>query len=134
MFLVVLWMVFILIETCTNDVHAFIHEFSVSFTFQPKPVWQDFTLFYPIEQISEFEVVAHFLLFFGLTLLLADINVRLRTTILISVSYAILTEFLQMYFNRGAELYDIMANIMGIMVAVCIIGVYRVVSRHGEVT
>ncbi|WP_339226829.1 VanZ family protein [Oceanobacillus sp. FSL K6-2867] len=134
MFLVILWMVFIFIATCTNDVHAFIHEFSVSFTFQPKPAWQDFTLLYPIEQISEFEVAAHFLMFFGLTLLLVDIKVRLRTTILISISYAILTEFLQMYFNRSAELYDIVANVLGIMVAVCIVGVYRVVSRHGEVT
>lgn len=129
-FLVIFWLIFIFMATCTDDVHAILHEQSVSFTFQPKPAWQEFNFFYPVEQISDFEMIGHFLLFFVLTILLSETNARTRTIIIFSVLYAMLTEVLQLFFNRGAELYDIMADILGIMVAVCIVGFYRVISRQ----
>ncbi|MFC3039821.1 VanZ family protein [Virgibacillus xinjiangensis] len=117
-FLLMIWIVFIFIGTCTQDVHAFLSYGEVSFRLSKEPDWQNIAVLYPLEQVSVFELAGHFIMFFVLTLLLAMVLGRVGWIILISLMIAITTEFLQGYVGRGADLYDLLANVMGILIAV----------------
>ncbi|WP_197046687.1 VanZ family protein [Oceanobacillus salinisoli] len=129
--LAILWAVFIFIVTCTSDVHAFVHDFNVSFTFESNPNWKISAFFEPIEQVSLFEVIGHFFMFFIFTLLLAA-SIKLRISIVIAVSYTILTEYVQMHFGRGAQLYDIIANLIGVTLALGMVVFGKIVVRKRE--
>jgi len=128
----IFWAIFIFIATCTNDVHALLHDAKFSFTFTWTPNWQAFQFFYPINQISQFEMVSHFFLFFVFTLILADTSIRFRHTILIAVIYALFTEYLQLHFYRGAEIYDMIANLSGIFAAAIFVWLGRLILRKGK--
>lgn len=118
--LLVFWVIFIFICTCTNDVHALLTNLEIKFTFIQNPNWDSFLRLYPPTNVSSFEVTGHFLLFFVLTCLLLETTKNRGLVIVIAITFAIFTEVLQMYFSRGADLYDIIANTIGILVAVAL--------------
>ncbi|WP_373893836.1 VanZ family protein [Virgibacillus sp. CBA3643] len=117
-FLLILWMIFIFIVTCTEDVHALFGNGDISFTFTWTPDWDNFFQLYPLVDASILELLGHFIMFFVLTCLLMAIFKEYRHVIVAANTYAIFTEILQVFFGRGADIYDVGANVIGIVVAV----------------
>ncbi|WP_461176421.1 VanZ family protein [Virgibacillus ainsalahensis] len=116
--LLILWIIFIFIATCTQDVHAFLAHGNIHFNFTLNPDWDGFLQFYPLAYASKFEFFGHVLMFFVFTCLLRDLLKHYQHVILLSINYAFLTEFIQVYFGRGADFYDVIADVVGVFLAV----------------
>ncbi|WP_100010102.1 VanZ family protein [Lentibacillus sediminis] len=122
-FLLTLWAVFIFISTCTENVFAFFRDWKISFDFNPNPTWDTFLQLYPLAQASMLELIGHFIMFLILTFLLMGVFHEIGHVFILAVTYAFLTEVLQVYFGRGGDLYDIAANVLGIGVGL-VVGSY----------
>ncbi len=58
-----------------------------------------------------------------LTFLLMAVFREVGHVLILAVTYAFLTEVLQVYFGRGGDLYDVAANVLGIGVGL-VVGSY----------
>ncbi|MGM0880098.1 MAG: VanZ family protein [Bacillota bacterium] len=65
--------------------------------------------------------IGHFSGFAIFAVLLISQNKRMGKSIILAVVYAILTEFLQLYFGRHGRLYDIAIDTAGIICGVIIL-------------
>lgn len=72
---------------------------------------------YPVQEVSRFEFSGHFVMFFIFAWLLIGLGVNKGQVLLTGLLYAILTEFVQLFFGRGADIYDVLADLTGISVA-----------------
>lgn len=115
--LFVLWMIVIFIGTCTANVDALLYHGEIQFNFTSRPDWSHIYLMYPVNEVSRFEFSGHFLMFFVFAWLLIGLGVKKGGVFLIGLMYAILTEFAQLFFGRGADLYDVLADLIGIIMA-----------------
>ncbi|WP_407272824.1 hypothetical protein [Radiobacillus sp. PE A8.2] len=103
----VAWVTVICISVFTENVKAFLFKGQISFDLNPHPSTDIYFPVYSFLEASTFEMTGHFLMFAVLTYLLV-INVqRLDVTFIISLLFAILTELLQPFFGRRADLYDL---------------------------
>ena len=124
-FLLSSWIIIIFLLTCTNNVYR-IFEGKLAFVLASNPHWTNLLTLYPLSEISKFEFMGHFILFFILTALLIDVLKSIPRAALFAVLYGIVTELLQPYFSRGAEGVDLLANIVGIMTYVGLYGTRKV--------
>ncbi|MFC4023605.1 VanZ family protein [Oceanobacillus longus] len=131
-FLLVLWIGFIFICTCTSDVRVLLETFDISFSFTPTPDWGNFLRLYSPSNVSLFEMAGHFILFFVLTCLLQEISRDKGLVIVTAVTFAVFTEVLQIFFSRGADVYDIVADTIGVFVAVGLVSLRFVFYRYME--
>lgn len=115
-FLLILWVTAILIGTCTNDVYALLKHGEVDFDFVSQPQWAGPFSFYALGEISIFESVGHFFMFFILTVLLVVVLQKPVIAGFIALSFGVMIEFLQPFFTRGADVYDVSADLLGILV------------------
>jgi VanZ family protein len=75
-------------------------------------------------------MIGHSLMFAILTYLVL-INVRrLTISFIISLSFAIMTELLQPFFGRGADAYDVVADLIGISIVVFFCFIEKVLQRN----
>ncbi|OZU88063.1 hypothetical protein CIL03_13090 [Virgibacillus indicus] len=121
------------IGTCTEDVHALLNNGDISFVFTLSPAWGNMFIVYPIGSISTFEFAGHFTMFFVLTYLLKAIFINNGYIIAAVVTIAMATEIMQVFFGRGAELYDLLADVSGAIVVLGTaywIGVFRKVASN----
>jgi VanZ family protein len=124
------WVTVMCIGVFTKDVHALLLEGHISFNINPNPSTDIYFPVYPLAQASAFEMIGHSLMFAILTYLLL-INVRrLTISFIISLSFAIMTELLQPFFGRGADAYDLLADIIGISTVVFFCFIEKVLTRH----
>ncbi|QUW24048.1 VanZ family protein [Sporosarcina sp. Marseille-Q4063] len=113
-------MAFIFVATCTSDPHAFLYQQIVSFKIDSSPVFGDLFIIGDIPLTSGFYLIqktAH-VLGFGLLyiLLLRGFN-NMKIAFVISGSYALVTEVLQLYFSRSGRLFDVGIDLAGIYLA-----------------
>lgn len=130
--LLILWIIFIFICTCTSDVHALFENFNISFSFTLTPDWSNIFQLNSPENVSLFEITGHFLLFFVLTCLLLEVFSEKRLVIVIAIIFAIFTEFLQPFFGRGADVYDVAADVIGVFTAVGLVSIRYIFYRWVE--
>ncbi|ASK62599.1 hypothetical protein CFK37_10765 [Virgibacillus phasianinus] len=113
--LLVLWIVGIFIGTCTNNVYDLFANGKIEFVFVPDPNWNNAFNFYPMAEVNAVESVGHFFMFFILAALLVLALQKIMWAGAIAVSFGILTEIVQVYFTRGADLYDLLADSLGVL-------------------
>ncbi|WP_080843947.1 hypothetical protein [Cytobacillus gottheilii] len=112
--LLALWIFAMGIGLFTNNVKALILNGQIFFHFQPSPSTDYFFPVYPLLQANAFELLGHALLFAIFTSLLYIHGAKLHSAFLISLLAAIMTECVQPFFGRGADFYDLAANLIGI--------------------
>jgi len=113
-------MVFILVLTCTSSFSGLVESGLLRFVWVTDPDFTEFLSPLP-SQLSEaflLQKAGHSLAFLVLTFLLfSHFRSRLLVLLLTSV-FALITEFLQLYFGRGGRLFDIGFDLIGVLLAI----------------
>ncbi|MFS0775234.1 VanZ family protein [Neobacillus sp. 3P2-tot-E-2] len=129
-----IWCTAILIFTCTSSFHNLIQFGVVRFRWDGQPTFYDFLspLPYDLSQGFLLQKLGHIIAFQVFTILLLT---KFRSHMIIlamAASFAALTEFLQLYFNRGGRAFDIGFDLIGILLALAIADLFRI--RHSNHT
>ncbi|MEH7442618.1 VanZ family protein [Bacillus sp. JJ1122] len=112
--LLVFWTMAILLMTCTTRFELENNLLQVYFSWNSNPEFGDLFLALPAELTEPFilQKVGHLIAFVILGFLL-KIQTNTIKTILFIISFAILTEFLQLYLSRGGRLFDVGFDLIG---------------------
>ncbi len=122
---VVLWGLFLLLNTWTKSLEQFIDFQSISFQWNPHPNFAGFFYFGDFTLIHEDFVavkLGHFVGFAIFDLLVYWLLKNHPKAVVVSFVFAFLTEFFQLYLGRDGRLYDLGIDTFGI------ISVYLIVS------
>lgn len=124
--LVFLWAAAIIVATCNNDAHAFLFDRIIDFSFNPSPDLADLLIFNDIDFTDSFYFIqktGHFLSF-ALLYVLLFIWLRKRLwAASIAVAFAVLTEILQLYFERDGRLFDAFIDSLGVLLAILLVNI-----------
>ncbi|MFD1173298.1 VanZ family protein [Oceanobacillus picturae] len=125
----IVWVIVLCIGLFTESVGALLDKGQVSFSIQPRPSAE---MYFPVSslmQVSAFEMIGHSLMFAVLTYLLVKNVHRLHIAFILSMSFAIVTEIVQPFLGRGAEFFDLFANVIGITAVVLVYVIEKVLTR-----
>jgi VanZ family protein len=127
-----IWCTAILIFTCTSSFHDLIQLGVMKFRWDGQPTFSDFLSPLPYDLSKGFllQKLGHIIAFQVLTILLL---MKFRTHMMILamvVSFAALTEFLQLYFNRGGRAFDIGFDLIGILLTLAVASLFRI--KHSD--
>ncbi len=117
---VFLWAIIIIIATCNNDAHAFLFDQIIRFSFNASPNLTDLFIIDDIDFTDSFyflQKTGHFISFALLYVLLFNWLKKHFLSVIIAVSFAIITEILQLYFMRDGRLFDAFIDTVGIFLA-----------------
>ncbi|MDR7078906.1 hypothetical protein J2Y03_003963 [Neobacillus niacini] len=123
--LIFLWMVAIFIFTCTASFHELMFYGVVSFQWDGHPSFTEFLLPYNLSESLLLQKFGHIVVFQFLTLLLLMKFKAKFVALIISASFATLTEILQLYFTRGGRIFDIGFDLIGVFIALSIVSLFR---------
>jgi hypothetical protein len=114
-----LWAAGIFILTCTASFTGFLENGEVRFVWDGQPSFAELLSPLPLDLSSGFllQKCGHVFAFFILSVLLQTKFHSKRFILFLAVSYASLTEFLQLYFSRDGRLFDIGIDLIGILIA-----------------
>jgi len=118
-FFILLWALAILIFTCTASFSELIESGQVYFQWDSHPNFSELLAPLPLELTRDFllQKCGHALAFLFLTILLQT-KFRSKAWILfLAISFASLTEILQLYFTRDGRIFDIAIDLIGILLA-----------------
>ncbi|TQR11845.1 VanZ family protein [Psychrobacillus lasiicapitis] len=118
--LTILWSAWILIATTTSDAYIFLYDQVVQFSFEPSPNYLDLFITSDIELSSQFYIIqktGHMMTFALLYTLYFRWWKRVGLALLVTGTFAVFTEILQLYFNRNGRLVDVGIDFVGILVA-----------------
>lgn len=113
-----LWAVMILVGSCTSDPQLFIYNQYVNFDFHSAVNFRDLFIIIDFQLTSTFflfQKIGHFAGFALLFFLLFNWTKSYRFTFVLCVMFALLTEVLQLYFNRNGRLYDVGVDTIGLV-------------------
>ena len=121
------WCVAILIFTCTASFHDLIHFGVLSFHWDNQPMFSEFLSPFPsdISQNLLIQKLGHIVAFLILTLLVVMKLRSIPLILIMTASFAALTEFLQLYFSRGGRLFDIGIDLIGILAALGMAALFK---------
>jgi len=127
-----IWCTAILIFTCTSSFHDLIQLGVLRFRWDGQPTFSDFLSPLPYDLSKGFllQKLGHIIAFQVLTILFL---MKFRTHMMIlamAVSFAALTEFLQLYFNRGGRAFDIGFDLIGILLTLAVASLFRI--KHSD--
>lgn len=125
-FLVFVWAAVIIVATCNNDAHAFLFDRIVGFSFNASPNLADLLIINDIDFSDSFYTIqktGHFLSFALLYVLLFSWLKKHLPAVVIAVGFAVLTEILQLYFERDGRLFDAFIDTLGIFLAFVLINI-----------
>ena len=123
--LIFLWMVAIFIFTCTASFHELMFYGVVRFQWDGHPPFSEFLSPYNLTKAVLLQKFGHIVVFQILTLLLLMKFKAKFTGLIISASFATLTEILQLYFTRGGRILDIGFDLIGVFIALSIVSLFR---------
>lgn len=116
----ILWACFLFMATCTAYPDLFISNHEVVFHFTSSPDMNSLLITNDIQLTDAYWIhykAGHFLGFFFLACLLMGAFKKPQTAIIIAIFYALLTEVLQLFFNRDGRLVDMGIDTCGILLA-----------------
>lgn len=127
--IIILWGLFLLLNTWTESIEKLMYLHTFGFVWVPSPDllsffnFNDFTAFHP-----EFIKVklGHFIGFAILDLLLFNLLKSHKYSIGISITFAFITEFVQLFFGRDGRLYDLAIDSLGISSVFFIVKILRI--------
>ena len=116
--LIILWGLFLLVNTWTESIERliYLHSFGIKWVSNPDFLsffyFNDLTLIHP-----EFIKIklGHFIGFAIMDFLLFNLLRSHKYSIGISIIFAFLTEFLQLFFGRDGRFYDLVIDSFGIL-------------------
>lgn len=118
-FFIILWALAIFTFTCTASFSELMESGQVHFQWDSHPHFSELLAPLPLELTRDFllQKCGHALAFLFLTILLQT-KFRSKAWILfLAISFASLTEFLQLYFTRDGRIFDIAIDLIGILLA-----------------
>ena len=121
--LVLTWGLLLLIQTWTNSLEFLFHFGVVSFNMNTSPNYLSFFL-NDITSIHPFFILVkfgHYIGFLIMNLLIFHLLRNNKRSLIISICFAFITEFMQLYFDRDGRFYDFIIDICGIWTAYLII-------------
>lgn len=124
LFLIISWAIIIFILLCTTPAFAVLGG-DLQFGLAADPNWSSFFG----GEVSRVEFAGHFILFFVLAALLKEIVPRASVVFVIAVLYGFAIELVQPFFGRGAELVDVVANVVGIIAFLVLEKVYKMIRN-----
>ncbi|MEH6991709.1 VanZ family protein [Neobacillus drentensis] len=121
------WCVVILIFTCTASFQDLIHFGVLSFRWDGQPMFSEFLSPFPsaISKSLLFQKLGHIAAFHFLALLALMKFRSIPFILIMTASFAALTEVLQLYFSRGGRLFDIGFDLIGILAALGMVTIIR---------
>jgi VanZ family protein len=115
----IFWTGLLFLFTCTESMEQFIHQGAIVFSWSNHPNVHEFL--YPLPSIPDATFISrkvgHALSFFILSLLCYSVFLSKKKMLVSSLLYAVLTEVLQLFFQRGGRLFDIGFDGVGITMA-----------------
>ncbi|MBT2700758.1 VanZ family protein [Bacillus sp. ISL-40] len=116
---ILLWAAAILILTCTADFSKLMASGEVRFEWVGHPNFSDLLFPLPLELSRDFllQKCGHAFAFLILTLLLQTKFHSKAFILILAISFALLTEILQLYFTRDGRMFDIGFDLIGILFA-----------------
>ncbi|MBT2642224.1 VanZ family protein [Bacillus sp. ISL-41] len=121
--LVLAWGLILLIQTWTNSLEFLFHFGEVSFNMNASPNYLSFFL-NDITSVHPFFILVkfgHYLGFLIMNLLVFHLLRNNTRALIVSIFFAFITEFMQLYFGRDGRFYDFIIDICGIWTAYFII-------------
>lgn len=112
-------MTFLFVCTCTINFKRLVREGVIHFSFTEKPSWSSLLTVSDIKlhnSIYMTQKVGHFSGFFILSLILTNLGTKGKG-IVWAIAYAVLTEILQLFFNRDGRIVDMFIDAVGILFA-----------------
>lgn len=116
--LIILWGLFLLLNTWTESIERLIYLHSFGFRWVSNPDFLSFFYFNDLTLIHpEFLKVkfGHFIGFAIMDVLLFNLFRSHKYSIGISIIFAFLTEFLQLFFGRDGRFYDLAIDSFGVL-------------------
>ncbi|TWD98883.1 VanZ like protein [Neobacillus bataviensis] len=115
--LIVLWGLFLLLNTWTESIEKLMYLHTFGFRWVPHPDFLSFFIFNDITLVhSEFIKVksGHFIGFAILDFLIFTLIKNHKYSIGIALVFAFITEFFQLFFGRDGRFYDLIIDSLGI--------------------
>ncbi|WML46178.1 VanZ family protein [Neobacillus sp. PS3-40] len=131
--LILLWGLFLSLNTWTVSLEHLIAFQSASFKWVWSPNFLSFFYFYDFTLIHpDFLLVklGHFMGFAIMDLLVFNLFKRHKISISISITYAFLTEFLQLFFGRDGRLYDLGIDSLGVLSIYFFIQLFKLTGKQ----
>ncbi|MBT2736708.1 VanZ family protein [Bacillus sp. ISL-7] len=116
--MIILWGLFLLVNTWTESIERLIYLHSFGLKWVSNPDFLSFFYFTDLTLIhSEFIKIklGHFIGFGIMDFLLFNLLRSHKYSIGISITFAFLTEFLQLFFGRDGRFYDLVIDSFGIL-------------------
>jgi hypothetical protein len=117
-FMILIWAIFLSINTWTKDLESLLDFQYIGFIWDPSPNFWSFFYFNDITLIHPAFILVkmgHFIGFAVMDLLIFNLIRNHKVSIGISVTYAFLTEFLQLFWGRDGRLYDLLIDTLGVL-------------------
>jgi VanZ family protein len=127
----IFWSGLLFLFTCTESMEQFVQQGAIAFSWSPQPNFYEFL--YPLPTSPDIDFISrkigHALSFFILSLLSFSLFLSIKKMLAISLLFAVITEVLQLFFQRGGRLFDIGFDGIGILAALLIMTSYSVVNK-----
>jgi VanZ family protein len=116
---ILLWAAVIIILTCTASFTGLLESGAVRFVWVDQPNFSKLLSPLPLELSRDFllQKCGHVLAFLILTILLQSKFHSKVFILILAISFASLTEILQLYFTRDGRIFDIGFDLIGILLA-----------------
>jgi VanZ family protein len=125
---ILFWCGVILVFTCTASFNDLIHFGVLRFQLDVKPPYLEFFLPFPSNVSSDLwlQKLGHILAFQFLTMLLLMKYKSKFLILVVTSSFAALTEFLQLYFHRGGRVFDVGFDLIGILITLGLASLFTI--------
>lgn len=124
---VIIWGIILLVHTWTSNLGLLFRDQAISFKWVVSPDYLSFFYLQDISTIHHYFIIVktgHFIGFAIFDYLLYRWLKNHKWSIMISITFALMTEILQLYFGRDGRLYDLVIDSLGILT------VYFILKNH----
>lgn len=130
-FVVILWAGVIFVCTCTSSFRGLVESGVIRFRWDGDPLITDLLLPLPKTISHDFlmQKFGHLAAFFLLTVLLLKSIHSNPLTLILAISFAVLTEVLQLFFTRDGRIFDIGFDAMGILLGLSLGNLFSINSK-----
>jgi VanZ family protein len=130
-FLVFLWAGVIFVLTCTASFQGVVDSGVIQFRWEGDPLITDLFLPLPKTLSQDFlmQKFGHLAAFFLFTVLLLKSIHSKSLTLILAISYAVLTEVLQLFFTRDGRIFDIGFDAIGILLGLSLGSLFAINSK-----